>query len=496
MRILGFDISRATKAAPPVPVTPSRGGWFPLIRESFTGAWQHDIVLDNNTLLTSTHVFACMTLIATDISKLRMKLVELKETGVWKEVMNNAAFGPVIRKPNRYQNRIQFWEQYFLSKMSRGNVYVLKSRDASGVVRELFILDPDRVKPLVDPDANVYYQLSADNMSRVREDVMVPASEIIHDRYNCLYHPLMGMSPISAAAIAATQSNNIQSQSNLFFKNSSTPGGLLTAPGEISAETALELKTTWETKYSGSSAGKIAVLGDDLKYTSLSMKATDAQLIEQLKMTAEMICSVFHVPPYKVSVGQMPSYNNVEALNVEYYSQALQGLMEAAELCMDEGLGLGVGSPKTDNKILGTEFDIDNLLRMDSAAQMSVIEKAAGVLTIDEMRKRIDAEPTPGGDAVYLQQQNYSLPALAKRDAGDDPFGTAAKAPAPVAEPAPSPNKDEYAEYELLLGITYKMKKLVGEAQLLSWQGTQKQANDNGQPLQVGWDGNSKGLSA
>jgi hypothetical protein len=33
----------------------------------------------------------------------------------------------------------------------------------------------------------------------------------------------------------------------------------------------------------------------------------------------------------------MPPYTNVQALNVEYYSQCLQILIEAAELCLDEG---------------------------------------------------------------------------------------------------------------------------------------------------------------
>ena len=46
------------------------------------------------------------------------------------------------------------------------------------------------------------------------------------------------------------------------------------------------------------------------------------------------------------------------------------------------------------------------------------------------------AAATDGGDAVYLQQQNYSLAALAKRDAQADPFGTA---PAPATAPADAP---------------------------------------------------------
>ena len=57
----------------------------------------------------------------------------------------------------------------------------------------------------------------------------------------------------------------------------------------------------------------------------------------------------------------------------------------------------------------------------------------------DEARARMNLPPVEGGDAVYLQQQNYSLAALAKRDAQPDPFG-AAKPPAP---PPALPTPDE-----------------------------------------------------
>ena len=57
-------------------------------------------------------------------------------------------------------------------------------------------------------------------------------------------------------------------------------------------------------------------------------------------------------------------------------------------------------------------------------------------------RGRLNLPPVLGGDQVYLQQQNYSLAALAKRDKREDPFATA-KPPAPP--PAPSPPDDSAA---------------------------------------------------
>ena len=56
-----------------------------------------------------------------------------------------------------------------------------------------------------------------------------------------------------------------------------------------------------------------------------------------------------------------------------------------------------------------------------------------GFLAPNEGRRKVNLKPLTGGDTVYLQEQDHSLEALAKRDAQDDPFGTA---PAPAAPPA------------------------------------------------------------
>jgi HK97 family phage portal protein len=199
LKILGLPVpftARESKALTQVPES-GRGGW-QRIYESFTGAWQRNIVVDREQVLAHHAVFACMTLIASDIAKLRVKLVSQDDDGVWTEV-ENPAYSPVLRRPNAYQNRIQFWENWMLSKLGRGNTYALKQRDSRGVVNALYILDPDRTKPLVSDNGAIFYQLRADNLSGIiGKNVVVPAREIIHDRVNCLFHPLVGISPLFA----------------------------------------------------------------------------------------------------------------------------------------------------------------------------------------------------------------------------------------------------------------------------------------------------------
>jgi phage portal protein BeeE len=141
------------------------------------------------------------------------------------------------------------------------------------------------------------------------------------------------------------------------------------------------------------------------------MSNVDAQLLEILRYSAESVCSVFHVPSYMVGVGAMPTHNNVEALTQQYYGQCLQQHIESMELSLFEGLEIADG--------YRVQLDLDGLFRMDTATLIDTLGKGVGaaIQSPDEARKRLNLPPVPGGAYPYLQQQNYSLEALAKRDA-------------------------------------------------------------------------------
>lgn len=453
-------VGAAEKSLNPVPLSRG-GGWF-RIAESYGGAWQQNVEVIASAVSVQHAVFGCMTLISGDIAKLALRLVGKDGNGIWSET-SRGAFSPVLRKPNGSQNRIQFIESWVLSKLAHGNTLALKRRDERGVVVGLHILNWDLCKPLVSEDGDVFYQLNADNVAGIRESVIVPAREVIHDRFNCLFHPLVGLSPIVACGLTATQGLRIQESATKFYENNAIPAGILTAPGTIDSTTADRLKTDWQANYGGENRGKVAVLGDGLAFSAMTMKAVDAQLIEQLRWTAEVVCSVFHVPPYKLGIGTMPALQNIQALNVEYYTQALQILLESIELCLDEGLGLGEG---TQNPDLGVEFDLDGLLRMDSVTQMEVLEKGKNLLKPNEARRRINLGPVAGGDAVYRQQQDYSLEALAKRDASDDPFAKATPVAASApAEPADNDNAAERANAQAAKTLVTLARRFRGAPQ-------------------------------
>lgn len=412
------------------------GRWINIVpgEHGFLSGFQSDLrfATSEDTAVRFQAVYACISLISQDVSKLRPRLMQLQKSGIYTEVQN-PAYSPVLRKPNSYQTRIQFIQAWMISKLLRGKAYAYKERDARGVVVALHVLHPDRCWPLVADDGSVFYRLSSDRLAEIKSSIVVPASEIIFDPMITLFHPLIGDTPILACGLAALQGLKIQSNSLSFFENQSRPSGILTTVQNITDDEATRLREEWQKAHGRGKQGGVAMLGDDLKYTPIGITATDAQLIEQLKWSGEMVCSVYHVPSYMVGMSAAPAYNNIEALNQQYFGQCLQWLIESFEVCMDEGLGLAPG--------YCTKLDLKGLLRMDTATRYKAHKDGitAGWLMPNEARAAEDMEPVDGGDTPYLQVQNYSLAALAERDAEGPP-----KAVPPAAPPAlPIAGEDE-----------------------------------------------------
>src|SRR6185503_13850079 len=93
-------------------------GWWPRIFESYPGAWQQNVVVDRASVSAYWAVFACVTMIASDISKLNARVMERnKTTGVLKGTF----LRPVLRKPNHFQTSVEFFFFWMVSQLLHGN---------------------------------------------------------------------------------------------------------------------------------------------------------------------------------------------------------------------------------------------------------------------------------------------------------------------------------------------------------------------------------------
>lgn len=437
MKIFGLEIRRAEKALHAV--SDWNGGWRRIL-EPFAGAWQQNVEEKRGTVLCYPTLYACLSRISQDIGKLPFMLLRMDANDIWNEV-ENPAYSPVLRKPNHYQTAQQFREAWMLSLLIQGNTYVLKQRDERGVVIKLYVLDPFRVQPMVSDTGDIFYQINYPDAANLlpstypAEQLTIPAREIIHDRINCFHHQLIGVPPVCAAHWAALKNLKILKSSAEFFGNSAQPGGILTAPAGMTETDALALKEYWSTNYSGNNAGKVAVIGADMKFTSFAMKSADSQLVEQLRYSDEQICQPFGIPPFIVGIGTIPAGLKADDMANVYYRSALQARIESMEYLLDEGLDV--------KKPLGIELDTEVLLRMDPEKRGAVMGKLVsdGIATPNEGRAEFNYPPLEGGDTVYMQQQDFPLDQVR--------LNKIEQMPVEPPEPANDPEEEDETEAEV-----------------------------------------------
>lgn len=399
--------------------------------EPFTGAWQRN--LDNAgragpNLYANSTVFSCITLISRDISSNPIRVLRRRADGS-REVHVNHPATALFRKPNEYQTLLQFMQRYIISKLTHGNTYVLLIRDARGVVYSMYVLNPNKVQVLVADDGSIYYRIAQNRLAGVvEEDLIVPARDILHDRGVCLWHDLIGVSPMFAAAMNVMLSGRMQINSERFFANMARTSGILVAPGKIEKEVAKRLQAEWEANYTGAGIGKTAILTNGLDYKPMTINAHDSEVVQQMRWTVEEIARAFQVPPYKIGELSKASFKNNEQMARDYYDGCLRAYIEAAEQCFEKSLEVAFD--------VEVEFDLSDMFRLDSETRFNAHKLAldAGWLAINEVRALEDYPPVKGGDEPRVQMQDVPL-----SFANGQLAAQAASPPAPEPTPAPPP---------------------------------------------------------
>jgi HK97 family phage portal protein len=244
-------------------------------------------------------VYACAAIISQDISKLPMQVFQTDQRSGVQQLQRGDYYERLMSDPNSYQTGVDFMQLYVSSYLLQGNAYAFVRRNGRGEVSEMHVLDPRKTQPYIDETGEVFYRCGTNLLAQLPGGAVVPERDIIHHRLPLMPgFPLIGVTPIYAAAASSGVGLSILNNSHSFFRNASRPSGMITAPGRVTKETSDRLAQDWDNNYSGQRFGKTAVLGDGMKWEPLTITATDAQLIEQLRWSVEDVGRVFRVPPF------------------------------------------------------------------------------------------------------------------------------------------------------------------------------------------------------
>lgn len=395
------------------------------------GSWQQNLGqhMDPATLVAFSAVYSCVQIIAGDMAKLPIIVSEILPTGEERRLRDDP-YEILMRRPNDYQSRIDFIQTLMLSTLIQGNGYALKEYNGRNEVIRLHPWDPRGVMPAVNPiDGSVYYRMSANALAGYPQGLTAPARDVIHHRIPMSAgYPLIGVTPIFAAASSSAMGIRILQNSQAFFGNMARPSGTLSSATNITKTQAAEVGEAWDRNYSAGGLGKTAILPFGLKWESMTMNAVDAQLIEQLRWSVEDVARVFRVPTFMIGDTSKVTYRNSEQLGRAYLAGCLgyhvEALQERLSLAFDFGQKFKI------------EFDLDALLKTEIDTRYTAYTQAlnAGWLKINEVRSTEGYGPVDGGNEPMVQMQNVPL-SIAVSNAKNPP------APAPAPTPAPAPPK-------------------------------------------------------
>lgn len=353
-----------------------------------------------------------------------------------RERVTGSALTRIIKYPNDYQSISDFLLNAVRHLLEDGNAYALVVRNNRFEPTELHLMSPRASAPQLAVDGSVFYHLGGNPIveQRINGALLVPARDVLHVRLHTPRHPLVGESPLAAAALQQSASNAALSQQVAFFLNQSRPSYVLgTDNATLTAEQVRQIRTAWNEQSVGLNQGKTPILSHGLKPLPINVTAKDAQLADILKLADQAIADVFRVPLQVVGRSE-GSFASTEALMQHWRAGGLGFVLNHIE----EAFGLLFKLAGQPEEYL--EFDTSALMRsaFKDRVEAWVAGTKGGIFGRNEPRRDFELAPVEGGDEPWVQMQDMPLSAAAEM--ARNPL-------AAVSEPAlPPPPANDTAE--------------------------------------------------
>lgn len=362
-----------------------------------------DVVTDTSVMSLSA-AWACLNLLAGTIASLPLMVYRNRHGGGREIAGDHPLYAVLHDSPNDEQTALDFWEQASLSLELRGNAFAEKLRIGSRVVG-LYPVHPDAMSVRRLPDRSLEYRWR-DEAGAQRTG---SASDVLHIR-GFGGDPRGGISTLSHARKAFQLAASVNSAALKTFQNGLRPSGLLTFPDRLTPEQRGALEDVLVGKFAGAmNAGRPMLLDGGTKWEQLTLKPEDAQMLQSRAFSVEEIARIFGVPPSMIGHTQNSTSwgTGIEQQVLGFQKFSLRRRLKRIEQALMKQLL----SPEDRAAGVVIEFNVEGLLRADSAARASFYQKLlqAGVMTINEVRALENLPPVTGGDVARMQAQNVPI---------------------------------------------------------------------------------------
>lgn len=369
-----------------------------------------NVTVNEDTALKLSAVWASVRLIAETIGGLPINAYKLLPDGT-RILDNEHQLAQLFKnKPNRYQNRVEFFETMTMQLCLHGNAYAHIQRGTGGKVVSLLPLMAEQMEVNLLTDGSVVYRYN----SGANLAVYAPES-IWH--LKLMSNGIVGLSPLSYArnsvGIGIASDDRVKALASNGFK----PTGVLTIDKLLKPEQREQIRNQFADLASGS-GDPLRVLEAGMAYQQISMNPKDVQLLETRRFQIEDIARFFGVPSVLINDTSASTTwgSGIEQIVQGFYKLGLRPYLERYEASIHNSL-----LSAADRRNYEFEFDFGALLRGDELTRFQSYKEAinSGFKTINECRQTEGLYPIEGGDRAYLQAQMTPITDLGATSAPD-----------------------------------------------------------------------------
>jgi HK97 family phage portal protein len=346
-------------------------------------------------------VFTCVRVLSDTLSKLPCKLIQ---EGQGIQQITDHYLATIIKfRPNPYMSARDFYAALEAQRNLRGNAFAYIDFAGNGRVKGLYPLQSEQVEIWVDDaglfnsENKIWYIVNLKNGKRIK----LTPYELIHVKTFTL-DGISGITPVEYLKTLVQSGKAAADYINKFFENGVSVKGIIQYVGQLDEAAKRVFREEFENMSSGlKNSHRVTLLPIGYQFQPISMSLTDAQFLENTKLTMQQVAAAFGIKMHQVNDLSRATFANIESQELEFYVDTMQAIITAYEqeftykLLLDSEIRAGKS----------IKFNINAIIRSDIKTRYEAYRTGiqGGFLRPNEARAWEDLPPAEGGDDLICQ---------------------------------------------------------------------------------------------
>ena len=359
-----------------------------------------DTYVDSKTVFQVNAVYSAVSLIADTISTLPIDSY-IRLDG------QRRAFRPApdwVRQPDIALPRTAFWNSAIVSLLLDGNLFVRIIPARDGTVANLIVLNPKTVTVKRNARQELLFEVEGESKPLTSEQ-MIFLPDVLRPGH------VRGVSRVEALKENFGLALALERFAATFFGQGTNLGGVIEFPGNLTAEQAENLRTSFDVKHKGWRRGhRTGILSGGATFKTTQVDPESAQSIEARRLAVEDVARAFNVPANMLNIPGTTTYASVEQNNLQFITHTLRPIVQKLE-----GAFSPLMSRYPGGETAFIKFNLDGLARADLQSRLSAYSTGlqAGFLTINDVRRLEDLSDIedPAASQVRVPLANMNIEA-------------------------------------------------------------------------------------